>query len=117
MERVRATTQLALSSPLSILPTHHKDDIASDSFSLESGSRDVQEHICSRTCQCGSLDLEGSRTPKSQANRSLKLFPDIGQVFQRIRRLSTTAQSPRFVLRPSTRMVGLTLTSGTLILP
>lgn len=101
-EAAKTTTQIARRSPLSILPTHHEDNVVKESFSDESASQDPQGHSCSRTCGCGSLDVEGGRTPRSPANRPFKFFPEF-----RMRKLSNTAQSPRFVLRLPGRPRGI----------
>ena len=109
------TTQFAQISPFSTLPPHYEDDITNESFSVESASQALQVHSCSRTCGRDSRDVEDGQISKSQAKRTSKLFPEIGQAFQKIRRLSTTAQSHRFVLWFSIRLV-LTLISEALIL-
>lgn len=103
-ETARTTAQFAQSSPLSIIPTHHKDDVASESFSAETVSLPLQGYPYSRTRGYDSLDVKGSQPPRSPANRSSGLFPETGQVVNGIRRLSNSAQSPRFVLRLSNRL-------------
>ena len=99
------SAQFAKSSLFSIFPTHHEDDVASESASA---SQTLQGYSCS---QSGFLNVGGSQTPRSPAKLSPTLCPEVGHVVKGIRKLSATAQYPGFVLRLSTRLRGVIHTS------
>lgn len=108
----RVSPQFAKNPPLSILPTQCKDDVASENFGTGTASQALQGHSCFRGCGCSPFDIEGGQTPRSPAQLPPKLVPEMGQVVNRIRRLSTTPQSHRFVSCHSIRFQVLIHISG-----
>ena len=85
-QTTEVTTRLPPSPSLSVLSIRHEG--------VESTPQALPTHSCSKTCGC---DLESCQTSNLQPKRSSKLFTEMGQAFQKIRRLSGTTQSHRFV--------------------
>ena len=98
MERTKVNAQSTRSAPLAIFPAHRKDNVARESFGVESASHSPREHSGSRGY--GSLNAGGGQVLRSPARPSLKPFLEVGQVVKRICRSSaTTTQSHRLVPR------------------